>query len=93
MHCSSLCNYFQISYLEKLQANKFQHLALKKVQFTKSLCVQNLCKELHQKIDVVDEERYDIESKVTKNEREVSYISENLFELHGFQVKLNVLKI
>lgn len=33
---------------------------------------QNLCKELHQKIDVVDEERYDIDLKVTKNDTEVS---------------------
>lgn len=33
---------------------------------------QNLCKELHQKIDVVDEERYDIDLKVKKNDTEVS---------------------
>lgn len=32
---------------------------------------QNLCKELHRKIDVVDEERYDIAAKVNKNEKEV----------------------
>lgn len=32
---------------------------------------QNLCKELHRKIDVVDEDRYDITAKVTKNEKEV----------------------
>lgn len=43
---------------------------------TKGFCPQNLCKELHQKIDVVDEERYDIDSKVTKNSREVSNICE-----------------
>lgn len=35
---------------------------------------QTLCKELHQKIDVVDEERYDIAVKVSKNEREVTNI-------------------
>lgn len=33
--------------------------------------LQALCKELHQKIDVVDEERYDIELKVGKNNKEV----------------------
>lgn len=33
--------------------------------------LQDLCKELHQKIDVVDEERYDISLKVSKNETEV----------------------
>ncbi len=32
---------------------------------------QELCKELHRKIDVVDEARYDLEMKVTKNETEV----------------------
>lgn len=30
-----------------------------------------LCKELHAKIDVVDEERYDIQAKVSHNTREV----------------------
>lgn len=33
--------------------------------------LQELCKELHQKIDVVDEARYDIGIKVEKNENEV----------------------
>uniref|UniRef100_A0A3B4F7T9 Troponin I, slow skeletal muscle-like n=1 Tax=Pundamilia nyererei TaxID=303518 RepID=A0A3B4F7T9_9CICH len=33
--------------------------------------LQALCKELHQKIDVVDEERYDSEVKVAKNNKEV----------------------
>ena len=33
---------------------------------------QNLCKELHQKIDVVDDERYDVASKVSKNTKEVT---------------------
>lgn len=35
-------------------------------------CLQNLCRELHQKIDVADEERYDINAKVKKNDVEVS---------------------
>uniref|UniRef100_A0A8C7YUF5 Uncharacterized protein n=1 Tax=Oryzias sinensis TaxID=183150 RepID=A0A8C7YUF5_9TELE len=34
--------------------------------------LQNLYKELHQKIDILDEERYDIGLKVSKNENEVS---------------------
>ncbi|KAK2867250.1 hypothetical protein Q8A67_025367 [Cirrhinus molitorella] len=45
--------------------------------------LQNLCKELHQKIDVVDEERYDIESKVAKNEKEIADLSHKIFELKG----------
>lgn len=35
------------------------------------LILQTLCKELHRKIDVVDEERYDIEAKVFKSDKEV----------------------
>ena len=36
------------------------------------LCsIQTLCEELHAQIDVVDEERYDIEAKVMHNSREV----------------------
>lgn len=34
---------------------------------------KELCKDLHRKIDVVDEERYDIAAKVSKNEAEVSH--------------------
>ncbi|XP_078113474.1 troponin I, cardiac muscle-like [Sander vitreus] len=45
--------------------------------------LQNLCKELHQKIDVVDEERYDIDSKVTKNSKEIQDLSQKIFELKG----------
>lgn len=39
---------------------------------TTSTFFQDLCKELHHKIDVVDEERYDIGLKVSKNDKEVS---------------------
>lgn len=34
--------------------------------------LKELCKELHRKIDVVDEARYDLEIKVAKNEIEVT---------------------
>ncbi|XP_056244014.1 troponin I, slow skeletal muscle-like [Seriola aureovittata] len=45
--------------------------------------LQALCKELHHKIDVVDEERYDIEAKVAKNNREIENLSQKIFELKG----------
>ncbi|KAM3608600.1 uncharacterized protein V6R79_001483 [Siganus canaliculatus] len=45
--------------------------------------LQTLCKELHHKIDVVDEERYDIEAKVTKNNKEIENLSMKIFELKG----------
>ena len=34
--------------------------------------LQTLCRQLHSKIDVVDEERYDCESKVNKHNKDVS---------------------
>ncbi|XP_041852697.1 troponin I, slow skeletal muscle-like [Melanotaenia boesemani] len=45
--------------------------------------LQALCKELHHKIDVVDEERYDIELKVAKNTTEIENLSAKIFELKG----------
>uniref|UniRef100_A0A3B4Y9G4 Troponin I4b, tandem duplicate 2 n=1 Tax=Seriola lalandi dorsalis TaxID=1841481 RepID=A0A3B4Y9G4_SERLL len=45
--------------------------------------LQALCKELHHKIDVVDEERYDIEAKVAKNNKEIENLSQKIFELKG----------
>ncbi|XP_046879198.1 troponin I4a [Hypomesus transpacificus] len=45
--------------------------------------LQDLCKDLHQKIDVVDEARYDIEVKVAKNDKEIESLSQKMFELKG----------
>ncbi len=38
------------------------------------LVFQELCKKLHQQIDKVDEERYDLESKVNKSNKEVKIV-------------------
>ena len=47
---------------------------------------------MHHKVDVVDEERYDVELKVTKNEKEVScykhFVSAIPIFLAGFKVIL-----
>ncbi|XP_068458325.1 troponin I4b, tandem duplicate 2 [Clinocottus analis] len=45
--------------------------------------LQALCKDLHHKIDVVDEERYDIDAKVGKNNKELETLSLKIFELKG----------
>uniref|UniRef100_A0A3Q0R2V8 Troponin I4b, tandem duplicate 2 n=1 Tax=Amphilophus citrinellus TaxID=61819 RepID=A0A3Q0R2V8_AMPCI len=45
--------------------------------------LQALCRELHQKLDVVDEERYDTEVKVAKNNKEIENLSQKIFELKG----------
>uniref|UniRef100_A0A3B5AE84 Troponin I, slow skeletal muscle-like n=1 Tax=Stegastes partitus TaxID=144197 RepID=A0A3B5AE84_9TELE len=45
--------------------------------------LQALCKDLHHKIDVVDEERYDIDAKVAKNNTEIENLSQKICELKG----------
>lgn len=36
------------------------------------LCPQEICKKLHVLIDKIDEERYDVEAKVSKANKEVN---------------------
>ncbi|XP_004069571.1 troponin I, cardiac muscle [Oryzias latipes] len=45
--------------------------------------LQNFCKDLHRKIDKVDEERYDLAAKVTINDREIQDLSQKVFEMKG----------
>ncbi|XP_051978833.1 troponin I4b, tandem duplicate 3 [Xyrauchen texanus] len=45
--------------------------------------LQNLCKEIHHKIDVVDEERYDVQAKIFKSEKEIADLSHKIFDLKG----------
>lgn len=55
--------------------------------------LQNLCKELHQKIDKVDEERYDIAAKVTINDKEIQDLSQKIFELKGKMKRPNLRRV
>ncbi|XP_068610201.1 troponin I, slow skeletal muscle [Brachionichthys hirsutus] len=45
--------------------------------------LQDLCRELHVKVDVVDEERYDIEAKVMLNTREIKDLNIKVLDLRG----------
>ncbi|XP_019369355.1 PREDICTED: troponin I, slow skeletal muscle isoform X1 [Gavialis gangeticus] len=45
--------------------------------------LQDLCRELHEKIDVVDEERYDIEAKCHHNTREIKDLKLKVLDLRG----------
>uniref|UniRef100_A0A3B3SHZ4 Troponin I type 1a (skeletal, slow) n=1 Tax=Paramormyrops kingsleyae TaxID=1676925 RepID=A0A3B3SHZ4_9TELE len=45
--------------------------------------LQELCRELHAKIDIADEERYDIEAKVMLNTREIKDLSIKVLDLRG----------
>ncbi|XP_061826404.2 troponin I, slow skeletal muscle-like [Nerophis lumbriciformis] len=55
--------------------------------------LQNLCKELHKKIDVVDEERYDIGLKVAKSDIEVRDLSQKIYELKGKMKRPNLKRV
>ncbi|XP_077423532.1 troponin I, slow skeletal muscle-like [Vanacampus margaritifer] len=45
--------------------------------------LQELCKELHRKIDATDEARYDIALKVDKNENEIASLRQKIVSLKG----------
>nr|XP_046249322.1 troponin I, slow skeletal muscle-like [Scatophagus argus] len=47
--------------------------------------LQDLCKDLHRKIDEVDEVRYDMEIKVAKNEKEIQSLNQKIIELKGIK--------
>ncbi|XP_078233148.1 troponin I, cardiac muscle isoform X2 [Pogona vitticeps] len=45
--------------------------------------LQELCRELHRKIDKVDEERYDTEARVNKSINEIEDLNQKIFDLRG----------
>ncbi|XP_076863808.1 troponin I, fast skeletal muscle-like [Brachyhypopomus gauderio] len=45
--------------------------------------LQDLCRKLHQQIDSVDEQRYDMESKVTKSDKEIEDLKLKVQDLKG----------
>ncbi|KAG5274137.1 hypothetical protein AALO_G00159590 [Alosa alosa] len=55
--------------------------------------LQDLCRDLHHKIDVVDEERYDVEVKVAKNDKEIHEMKLKVQELTRKKPTLKRVKI
>ncbi|XP_077942033.1 troponin I, fast skeletal muscle isoform X2 [Gasterosteus aculeatus] len=53
--------------------------------------LQDLCRKLHKQIDLVDEERYDVEAKVTKSNKEIEDLKMKVQDLKG-KFKKPVLK-
>uniref|UniRef100_A0A8C6KPR1 Troponin I2, fast skeletal type n=1 Tax=Nothobranchius furzeri TaxID=105023 RepID=A0A8C6KPR1_NOTFU len=45
--------------------------------------LQELCRKLHKQIDLVDEERYDLEMKVKKNDKEIDDLKRKIQDLNG----------
>uniref|UniRef100_A0A3Q2D2T8 Troponin I1, slow skeletal type n=1 Tax=Cyprinodon variegatus TaxID=28743 RepID=A0A3Q2D2T8_CYPVA len=55
--------------------------------------LQDLCRSLHAKIDVVDEERYDIEAKVMLNTREIKDLNIKVLDLRGKFKRPNLRRV
>jgi len=45
--------------------------------------LKQLCREIHSKIDKIDDSRYDMEAKVAKNNKEIDDLNQKIFELRG----------
>ncbi|XP_043944403.1 troponin I, slow skeletal muscle-like isoform X1 [Protopterus annectens] len=55
--------------------------------------LQELCKELHQKAHIVDEERYDIEAKVNHNAAQIHNLNLKILDLRGKFKKPNLRRV
>ncbi|KAJ8382846.1 hypothetical protein SKAU_G00036240 [Synaphobranchus kaupii] len=55
--------------------------------------LQDLCKDLQRKIDITDEARYDIEGKVSKNDKEIQNLSQKIYELKGKMKRPNLKRV
>uniref|UniRef100_A0A8C1E4J0 Troponin I4b, tandem duplicate 1 n=1 Tax=Cyprinus carpio carpio TaxID=630221 RepID=A0A8C1E4J0_CYPCA len=55
--------------------------------------LQELSKELHRKIDIVDEACYDLEIKVAKNEKEIQSLTQKIWEMKGTKQRSKLKKV
>ncbi|XP_026084888.1 troponin I, slow skeletal muscle-like isoform X2 [Carassius auratus] len=55
--------------------------------------LQELCRDLHHKIDIVDEARYDLNIKVARNEAEILSLTQKIYELKGKMKRPNLRRV
>ncbi|XP_048013332.1 troponin I4a [Megalobrama amblycephala] len=55
--------------------------------------LQELCRDLHHKIDVVDEARYDLNIKVARNDAEILSLTQKIYELKGKMKRPNLKRV
>uniref|UniRef100_A0AAY5KVA9 Troponin I type 1b (skeletal, slow) n=1 Tax=Esox lucius TaxID=8010 RepID=A0AAY5KVA9_ESOLU len=81
----------QVQYSHPHSANllAMQYIVMKNFKFPQ----QELCQQLHAKIDVVDEERYDIEAKVLHNTREIKDLNIKVLDLRGKFKRPNLRRV
>ncbi|XP_030270319.1 troponin I, fast skeletal muscle-like isoform X1 [Sparus aurata] len=68
------------------EKEKRQYMEEKCPTFSNPGCMpelQELCRKLHKQIDLVDEERYDMETKVQKSNKEIDNLKSMVQELKG----------
>uniref|UniRef100_H2UNA3 Troponin I2, fast skeletal type n=1 Tax=Takifugu rubripes TaxID=31033 RepID=H2UNA3_TAKRU len=88
---------------EAMLEEEAQRVAEEKRKYLKQQCptlsipdsmqsLQELCRKLHKQIDLVDEERYDMELKVKKSNKEIDDLKSKVQDLSGKYFKKPVLK-
>ncbi|XP_069056849.1 troponin I, cardiac muscle [Pleurodeles waltl] len=65
---------------ERYLAEHCEPLQLSGLSFAE---LQDLCRQLHAQVDIVDEERYDMEAKVNKSITEIEDLNQKIFDLRG----------
>uniref|UniRef100_A0A9J8A3Z0 Uncharacterized protein n=1 Tax=Cyprinus carpio carpio TaxID=630221 RepID=A0A9J8A3Z0_CYPCA len=55
--------------------------------------LQHLCRDLHHKIDVIDEERYDTAFKVSKNDKEIQEMNQKIYEMKSKLKRPNLKRV
>ncbi|XP_077169740.1 troponin I, cardiac muscle [Paroedura picta] len=55
--------------------------------------LQEMCRELHARIDKVDEERYDMEARVNKSVNEIEDLNQKIFDLRGKFKRPNLRRV
>ncbi|XP_032894902.1 troponin I, fast skeletal muscle isoform X1 [Amblyraja radiata] len=91
MHLKSLLLSLAKSAIEKEEADRItekerymgEHCVPLQISGASMADLQEICKKLHGTIDVVDEERYDLEIKVTKTGKEIDDLNLKVFDLKG----------
>ncbi|XP_048014408.1 troponin I, slow skeletal muscle-like [Megalobrama amblycephala] len=70
---------------ERIPPIKFSGLSVQELQ--------ELCKDLHHKIDVIDEERYDVSLKVAKNEKEIQEMNQKIYDMKSKLKRPNLKRV
>nr|XP_008117135.1 PREDICTED: troponin I, cardiac muscle isoform X3 [Anolis carolinensis] len=54
-----------------------------KISASRKLQLKEMCRQLHRQVDKMDEERYDMEARVSKSVNEIKDLNQKIFDLRG----------